>query len=162
MSKPISKYEKEVMGRIDQLRINKGYSMEFFSEFIGVDLETYKRTKYNKIRADLDFIRAVGEKFPANMDYILFGKAGQNYKLINTYISGSNEERAQVFDELARFSRDEKKAMERHAEKLRKKAIEKYDVDYQTDAGLVEKPKRKSTTAVKKTAEKVAVKSQKK
>ena len=96
------------------------------------------------------------------MDYILFGKAGQNYKLINTYISGSNEERAQVFDELARFSRDEKKAMERHAEKLRKKAIEKYDVDYQTDAGLVEKPKRKSTTAVKKTAEKVAVKSQKK
>ena len=145
MSKPISKYEKEVMDRIDQIRLNQGYSMEDFSEYLGIELETYKRTKYKKIRVDLDFLYAVGEKYPADMDYIIFGKTGQTYKLINTYVSGTDEERAQVFDELARYCRDQKDAKERNAERLRRKAREKYEVDYQTDVGMVETTKRKTT-----------------
>ena len=64
MSKPISKYEKEVMDRIDQIRLNQGYSMEDFSEYLGIELETYKRTKYKKIRVDLDFLYAVGKSIP--------------------------------------------------------------------------------------------------
>ena len=79
------------------------------------------------------------------MDYIIFGKTGQTYKLINTYVSGTDEERAQVFDELARYCRDQKDAKERNAERLRRKAREKYEVDYQTDVGLVETTKRKTT-----------------
>ena len=145
MSKPISKYEKEVMDRIDQIRLNQGYSMEDFSEYLGIELETYKRTEYKKIRVDLDFLYAVGKKYPADMDYIIFGKTGQTYKLINTYVSGTDEERAQVFDELARYCRDQKDAKERNAERLRRKAREKYEVDYQTDVGLVETTKRKTT-----------------
>lgn len=69
----------------------------------------------------------------------------QTYKLINTYVSGTDEERAQVFDELARYCRDQKDAKERNAERLRRKAREKYEVDYQTDVGLVETTKRKTT-----------------
>ena len=85
------------------------------------------------------------ESYPADMDYIIFGKTGQTYKLINTYVSGTDEERAQVFDELARYCRDQKDAKERNAERLRRKAREKYEVDYQTDVGLVETTKRKTT-----------------
>ena len=84
MSKPISKYEKEVMDRIDEIRENQGYSIEDFSEFLGIGLETYKRTKYKKIRVDLDFLHAVLQKYHADKEYILIGTKGQNYKLINT------------------------------------------------------------------------------
>ena len=144
-------YEKEVMDRIEQIRVNQGYSMEYFAEYIGVELETYKRSKYKKIRVDLYFLHAVGTKFPANMDYILFGKSGQNYKLINTYVSGSDEERAQVFDELARYCRDKEEAKKKNEDRLRRKAIESYDVDYETEEGLIERPKRKTSTKTRKT-----------
>ena len=157
MSKPISKYEKEVMDRIDQIRVNQGYTMEDFSEYLGMEIEIYKRCKYKKIRVDLDFMHAVVQKFPADLDYILFGKTGQNYKLVNTFVSGTDEERAQVFEELARFCRDSKEMKDINAERLRRKAREKYEVDYVTKAGLVEKTGRKSSqAAVKKAAEKVA------
>ena len=155
MSKPISKYEKEVMDRIDEIRENRGYSIEDFSEFLGIGLETYKRTKYKKIRVDLDFLHAVLQKYPADKEYILFGTKGQNYKLINTYVSGTDEERAQVFDELARFCRMDKEMKDVNAERLRRKAREKYDVDYDSKEGLVEVPKRKSSTAVRSTAAKI-------
>ena len=49
MSKPISKYEKEVMDRIDQIRLNQGYSMEDFSEYLGIELETYKTKRFELI-----------------------------------------------------------------------------------------------------------------
>ena len=155
MSKPISKYEKEVMDRIDQIRINQGYSMEEFSEYLGIDLETYKRSKYKQIRVDLDFLHAVVTKFPADLENLLFGKTGPNYKLINTFVSGTDEDRAQVFDELARFFRCNKDIKKMNADRLRRKAREKYDVDYKTDEALIETPRRKTKTVAKKTAEKV-------
>ena len=143
MSKPISKYEKEVMDRIDQIRTNLGYSMEEFSEYLGIDLETYKRSKYKQIRVDLDFLHAVVTKYPADLENLLFGKTGPNYKMINTFISGTDEERAQVFDEMARYFRSKKDIKEMNKDRLRRKAQEKYDVDYKTDEGLIETPKRR-------------------
>ncbi len=160
MSKEITRYEKEVMDRIDEIRENQGHSMEDFSEYIGVELETYKRCKYKKIRVDLNMLHAVVSKYPGDLEYILFGKKGQNYKLINTFISGSDEDRAQMFDELARYYRIEKEMKNNNSERLRKRAIEKYDVEYVTKAGVVETAKRRSSSAgAEKMAKEVAKRS---
>lgn len=142
------------MDRINQIRMNQGHSMQFFSDYIGVDLETYKQTRYKKIRVDIDFLVAVGSKYPADMEYILFGTKGQSYKMINTYISGLDEVRAQFHEEMARYNRTKMDVQKKNDIRILKKKNENYDVDYDTEKGMVETNKRRSSKAAVKTAAK--------
>ncbi len=43
-----------------------------------MELETYNRCKYKKICVDLNMLHAVVSKYPGDLEYILFGKKGQN------------------------------------------------------------------------------------
>ena len=149
MSKPISQYEKDVMARIDKIRENQGFSMEDFSEYIGVTIETYKRSKYNEIRADLDLLHAVAKRYPSDLQYILFGDSGQKYEMINAFVSGTDDDRARLFEELADFCRLKKDMKTIEAERLRRKARARFDVDYISPAGLVEKAPKRATSKKK-------------
>ena len=153
MSRIITPYEKEVMARIDEIRTNQGFTEEDFAEYLGFSLETYKRCSLKKQRVPLDLVHAVMQKYPGDKDYILFGKKGQNFKFINTFVSGTDEERAQVFDELAEFYRAKQQMKNLNKDRRRRKAIEKNDVDYKTDEALIETPRRKTSTAAKKAAD---------
>ena len=154
MSRIITQREKDVMTRIDEIRLNQGLTEEDFSEFLGVPLETYKRCSQKKTRVELDFLLSVLQKYPGDKDYILFGKKGQNFKFINTFVSGTNEERAQALGELSDFYMIKHEMEKINANRRHRKAIEKYDVDYQTEQGLIERPKRKSTASVVNTEDK--------
>jgi transcriptional regulator with XRE-family HTH domain len=87
--KPLTGYEKEVLRRLKEARINIGLTQGKMAELLGIERSTY--TKYETIRIiDTELIPNFCKIVGVSIDFLLTGK---EHPLVQAYMSASSDDK---------------------------------------------------------------------
>lgn len=78
---------KEIAGRLKELRLNLKYTQEQFAEFIDISVQLYKKMESGENNISIATLHKMKKKMEFSVDYLLFGEKDDQEMIWNRVIA---------------------------------------------------------------------------
>lgn len=78
---------KEIAGRLKELRLNLKYTQEQFAEFLDISVQLYKKMESGENNISIATLHKMKKKLEFSVDYLLFGEKDDQETVWNRVIS---------------------------------------------------------------------------
>lgn len=82
-----SRNNKEIAGRLKELRLNLKYTQEQFAEFLDISVQLYKKMESGENNISIATLHKMKKKLEFSVDYLLFGEKDDQETVWNRVIS---------------------------------------------------------------------------
>lgn len=87
---------KEIAGRLKELRLNLKYTQEQFAEFIDISVQLYKKMESGENNISIATLHKMKKKLEFSVDYLLFGEKDAQEAVWNRVVALDDSDKEKI------------------------------------------------------------------